>query len=67
MRQYAIRGEDGQAVVTSDLDLARQLLARVGFFSHAFGEEDQTDLEQLHRRSTVVLRAEAADWIDQPL
>lgn len=67
MRQFAVPGEDGQGVVTSDLDQARRLLGRADFFARAFDDSDQADLAALHRRATAALRAEAADWTDAPL
>lgn len=67
MRHYAVAGDDGRAVVSADVDEARRLLARADFFDHVFDDTDQADLEQLHRRSTATLRAEAADWTDTPL
>ena len=67
MRQFAVQGRDGLAVVTSDVDEARRLLERADFFGRAFGDEDQEDLASLHRRATATLRAEAADWTDIPL
>ena len=63
MRQYAVPGPDDEAVVTADLAAARELVARADFFGRAF-EADETDLEELHRRATATLRAEAADWPD---
>jgi carbonic anhydrase/acetyltransferase-like protein (isoleucine patch superfamily) len=67
MGQYAVAGGNGRAVVTSDLDEARRLLGRAGFFEHLFDHDDQADLARLHRRATATLRAEAADWTDRPL
>jgi carbonic anhydrase/acetyltransferase-like protein (isoleucine patch superfamily) len=67
MRQYAIAGSDGRALITSDVNEARRLLGRADFFGRVFGDEDQSDLVSLHRRATATLRAEAADWTDTPL
>jgi carbonic anhydrase/acetyltransferase-like protein (isoleucine patch superfamily) len=67
MRHFAVAGGDGRAVVTSDVDQARRLLARADFFDQVFYDADQADLEQLHRRATAMLRAEAADWTDRLL
>jgi carbonic anhydrase/acetyltransferase-like protein (isoleucine patch superfamily) len=64
MRQLAVAGGDG-AVITSDLDEARALLARADFFARAFATGER-DLETLHRESVAKLRAEAADWDDVP-
>lgn len=63
MRQYAVRGRRGTAVVTGDLEHARDLIAEADFFTRAFAI-DETDLEPLHRQATAALRAEAADWPD---
>lgn len=62
MRQYAV-AHDGGAVLTGDLERARELLAQADFFRRAFGQGEQ-DLETLHRASVAALRAEAADWSD---
>jgi carbonic anhydrase/acetyltransferase-like protein (isoleucine patch superfamily) len=62
MRQYAIAGEDG-ARVTGDLDEARALLSRADFFGQVF-EDDETDLETLHRAAVAKLRLETEDWAD---
>jgi len=63
MRQFAVPGPNGRAIVTGDLDRARDLLAGANFFERVF-ETDEEDLERLHRRSTALLRAEAAEWSD---
>jgi carbonic anhydrase/acetyltransferase-like protein (isoleucine patch superfamily) len=67
MRQLAVPGDQGLAVVTSDLDEARRLLARADFFDQAFADHDQADLASLHRRATASLRAAVADWTDSPM
>jgi len=58
MRQFAVPGPDGAAVVTSDLDQARELLAVAGFFRRVFAEETPVDLIELHRRSAAAVAAE---------
>jgi carbonic anhydrase/acetyltransferase-like protein (isoleucine patch superfamily) len=61
MRQFAVPGPDGgPAVVTSDLDQARELLAQADFFGRVFGldQASQEDLEELHRRSAAISAAE---------
>jgi carbonic anhydrase/acetyltransferase-like protein (isoleucine patch superfamily) len=70
MRQYAVPGPDGVAVVTSDLDEARGLLAAADFFGKVFAEfaesaefadsaeEAPADLIELHQRSTAAVAAE---------
>ena len=63
MRQYAIAREDAAALVTSDLDQARNALAESDFFGRVFAE-DEHDLEALHRSTVATLRAEADDWSD---
>jgi carbonic anhydrase/acetyltransferase-like protein (isoleucine patch superfamily) len=63
MRQYAVAGAGGTAVVTADLAEARELLAEADFFARAFAV-DEPSLEALHRRATATLRAEAAGFSD---
>lgn len=58
MRQYAVPGPDGIAVVTSDLDEARELLAAADFFGKVFAEEAPADLIELHQCSTAAVAAE---------
>src|SRR6516225_4662362 len=58
MRQFAVPGPDGAAVVTSDLDEARELLAAADFFGKVFAEQAPADLIELHRRSTAAVTAE---------
>jgi len=62
MRQYAVARGDG-AVITGDLEHARELLAEADFFGRAFAAAEP-DQESLHRESVAALRAEAADWSD---
>ncbi len=57
MRQFAVPGADGAAVVTGDLDEARELLAAADFFGQAFAEAP-SDLVELHRRSAAAVAAE---------
>jgi hypothetical protein len=49
---------DGAAVVTSDLDEARELLAAADFFGKVFAEQAPGDLIELHQRSTAAVAAE---------
>jgi carbonic anhydrase/acetyltransferase-like protein (isoleucine patch superfamily) len=65
MRQYAVAGPGGTALVTGELAEARELLARADFFGRAFAT-DERDVGRLHRQSTAILRAEAAGWSDLP-
>jgi carbonic anhydrase/acetyltransferase-like protein (isoleucine patch superfamily) len=58
MRQLAVPGPDGAAVVTSDLDKARELLTAADFFGKVFAEDAPADLIELHRRSTAAVAAE---------
>jgi carbonic anhydrase/acetyltransferase-like protein (isoleucine patch superfamily) len=58
MRQFAVPGPDGAAIVTSDLDEARELLAAADFFGKVFAEEAPADLIGLHQRSTAAVAAE---------
>ena len=58
MRQFAVPGPDGAAVVTSDLDEARTLLAAADFFGKVFAEQAPADLIGPHQRSTAAVAAE---------
>jgi carbonic anhydrase/acetyltransferase-like protein (isoleucine patch superfamily) len=58
MRQYAVPGPDGAAVVTGDLDEARALLAAADFFGTVFAEQSPADIIGLHQRSTAAVAAE---------
>lgn len=61
MRQFAVRGPGGgPAVITGDLDTARELLAGADFFGNVFalGDSVQDDPIELHRRSAKVAAAE---------
>ena len=58
MRQFAVPGPDGAAIVTSDLDEARELLATADFFGKVFAEHAPADLVDLHQRSTAAVAAE---------
>lgn len=58
MRQFAVPGpDDGNAVITSDLDEARELLARADFFGEVFAA-GPADLIELHRRSAGAVASE---------
>jgi carbonic anhydrase/acetyltransferase-like protein (isoleucine patch superfamily) len=67
LRHYAVPGEDGEAVITADVEEARRHLAGADFFGHVFDADGQADLAALHRRTTAILRAEAAGWTDRVL
>lgn len=58
MRQFAVPGPDGVAVVTSDLDHARELLAAADFFGKVFAEQAPADPIGLHERSAAAVAAE---------
>jgi carbonic anhydrase/acetyltransferase-like protein (isoleucine patch superfamily) len=60
MRQFAIAQPDQVALVTGDVDTAREALARADFFSAVFdiGPTEQHDLVELHRRTTRALTSE---------
>lgn len=58
MRQFAVPGPDGAAVISSDLDEARELLAAADFFGKVFAEQAPGDLVELHRRSAAAVAAE---------
>ena len=57
MCQFAVPGPDG-AVVTSDLDEARELLAAADFFGKVFAEQAPADLVELHQCSAAAVAAE---------
>ena len=58
-------GEHG-VLVTTDIEAARDAIARADFFGRAFAlvEPDQ---EQLHREAAARLREEATGWTDEPV
>jgi carbonic anhydrase/acetyltransferase-like protein (isoleucine patch superfamily) len=58
-------GENG-ALITADIELAREAIARADFFGRSFGLE-QLDQERLHVEAAARLRAEAAAWTDAPV
>lgn len=64
MRQIAVGGQTGP-LITSDVEAAREVLARADFFGEVFGlgEDDQ---EHLHRQAAAMLRTEAVAWRDKP-
>ena len=64
MRQFAVASGAG-AVITSDLDEARKLLAEGDFFSRVF-TASEPNLEALHRRAAATVRDEVSDWSDIP-
>jgi hypothetical protein len=57
LRQFAVPGADGTAVVTGDLDEARKLLAAADFFGTVFASAP-ADLVDLHRLSAAAVAAE---------
>lgn len=57
-RPHAPPGPDGAAVVTGDLDEARELLAAADFFGKVFAEDAPAGLVELHRRGTAAVAAE---------
>lgn len=56
IRQLAVLDGD-RTIITTDVDEAREALARTAFFSRAFGVEEH-DLESLHRHAVEAVRAE---------
>jgi carbonic anhydrase/acetyltransferase-like protein (isoleucine patch superfamily) len=54
------------AVITADIEAARDAIARADFFGRAFALE-QPDQEQLHREAAARLQQEAAAWTDEPI
>jgi hypothetical protein len=63
MRQFAVAQTNDDAIITGNLDHARDLLAEADFFSRVF-DEDEADLELLHRSAVATLRADANEWSD---
>jgi hypothetical protein len=63
-----VAAPDGQhgALITADIDAARDAIARADFFDRAFGLAE-ADQEQLHRDAAARLREEAAAWRDEPI
>lgn len=57
MRQFAVPGPDGTAVVTSDLREARDLLAAADFFGTVFATRSADPMD-LHRRGAGMVAAE---------
>jgi carbonic anhydrase/acetyltransferase-like protein (isoleucine patch superfamily) len=65
---HSIAAPDGEhgALITADIDVARDAIARADFFGRAFALA-QPDQEQLHRDAAARLREEAAAWTDEPI
>ena len=63
LRQIACPGGDG-AVITSDVDEAREALAAGAFFRAAFGVEE-ADQVSLHRTVIAAVRKELTGWSDE--
>lgn len=65
---HCVAAPDGGngAVITADIGVARDAIARADFFGRAFAL-DQSDQEQLHRDAAARLREEAAAWTDEPI
>lgn len=66
MRQFAVpRPGGGPAVITSDLDEARRLLAQADFFGTVFAPGPVVqDMEELHRHSARVVASEIRERRD---
>jgi len=60
LRQFAVPGPDGTAVVTSDLDEARELLEDADFFGNVFAASvtGAASRGELHRRTAAAVAAE---------
>ena len=58
-------GEHG-ALITADIEVARDAIARADFFGRAFALV-APDQEQLHRDAATRLRDEADAWTDEPI
>jgi len=58
--------EEHGALITGDVEAAREAIARADFFGRAFAL-DQSDQEQLHREAAARLREESAAWTDEPI
>ena len=65
MRQMAVPARGGP-LIGSDVEAARKALAGADFFGEVFGLADH-DQDELHRRASAVLRAEAVEWRDEPV
>lgn len=65
---HCIAAPDGEhgALITNDIDVARDAIARADFFGRAFALV-APDQEQLHRDAATRLREEAAAWTDEPI
>lgn len=61
----APNGKSG-ALITADVEAAREAIAQSDFFGRAFAL-DQPDQEELHRAAATRLREEAAAWTDEPV
>jgi hypothetical protein len=57
---------DRGVLITADVEAARNAIARADFFGRAFAL-DEPDQEELHRDAAARLRAEAAEWTDEPI
>ncbi|MDN3359883.1 hypothetical protein [Actinomadura sp. DC4] len=64
---YAVPGEDGGAVITADVEEARRHLSGADPSGDGLDGDGRADLAALHRRTTAILRAEAAGWTDRVL
>ena len=64
LRCVAAPAESG-AVITSDIEKAREAIAQADFFGRAFAL-DERDQETLHAAAARMLRAEARAWVDEP-
>jgi hypothetical protein len=62
----AVPDRENGALVTADIGIAREAIARADFFGRSFGLE-QPDQERLHLEAAARLRAEAGTWTDEPI
>lgn len=65
LHSFAVPDDGVGALITADIELARESIRRAEFFRKNFGLE-QGKQELLHRDAASTLRAETATWVDRP-
>ncbi|HZU40150.1 MAG TPA: hypothetical protein VE992_03825 [Solirubrobacteraceae bacterium] len=66
LHHIAVPGTQDGALITADVDAAREAIARADFFGRAFALE-RSDQELLHHEAAARLRAETGAWTDEPI
>jgi hypothetical protein len=66
LNNIAVPDRENGALITADIETARDAIAQADFFGRSFGLE-QPDQELLHRDAAARLRAETAAWTDRSL